>query len=90
MMETDKNKFDYFVFLLEAYAGSKNQSAKDVLNELDRLGLTEFIMDMYDRYHTESIDNAFEDIDRLIEERKSIYSKLWGGGSISFILFILS
>ncbi len=76
MIETYKNKFDYFVFLLEAYAGSKNQSAKDVLNELDSLGLTEFIMDMYDRYHTESIDNAFEDIDRLIEERKSIYSKL--------------
>ena len=51
MIETYKNKFDYFVFLLEAYAGSKNQSAKDVLNELDSLGLTEFIMDMYDRYH---------------------------------------
>jgi len=73
MKETDKNKFDYFIFLLEAYACSKNQSAKEILNKLDSLELTELVIDMYERYHTESIDNAFEDIDRLIEERKSIY-----------------
>jgi len=36
------------------------------------LGLTSFICnDMYWRYHTEAIENAFEDITRLIEEKKS-------------------
>ena len=48
------------------------QKLKDqvVLNTLDELGLTDFIYNMYERYHCEAIENAFKDVDDLIEEKK--------------------
>ena len=42
-------------------------------NEMDALNITDFIMDMYERYHCEAIENAFEDIDALIEERSAVH-----------------
>ena len=59
-------EFCFFAYLLEAYAAHKNTSAGLVLNVLDKKGLTSFVYDMYEMYHTESIDNAFRDIDSLI------------------------
>jgi len=56
--------------MLEKYAEYKNISTTDVLNTLDELGLTDFIYNMYERYHCEAIENAFKDIDDLIEEKK--------------------
>ena len=56
--------------MLEKYSEYKNISTTDVLNTLDELGLTDFIYNMYERYHCEAIENAFKDIDDLIEEKK--------------------
>ena len=63
-------KTEFFIYLLEKYSEYKNISTTDVLNTLDELGLTDFIYNMYERYHCEAIENAFKDIDDLIEEKK--------------------
>lgn len=63
-------KIEFFIYLLEKYSEYKNISTTDVLNTLDELGLTDFIYNMYERYHCEAIENAFKDIDDLIEEKK--------------------
>lgn len=61
---------EFFIYLLEKYSEYKNISTTDVLNTLDELGLTDFIYNMYERYHCEAIENAIKDIDDLIEEKK--------------------
>lgn len=60
----------FFIYLLENYSSYKNSNAKDVLNMWDSLNLTDYIRSMYERYHTERLENAFEDIDRMINEKK--------------------
>ena len=59
-------QFVFFAYLLESYAAHTNTSASDVLATLDAKGLTGFVYDMYELYHTESIENAFADLDSLI------------------------
>lgn len=41
-----------------------------VLREWDRLGLTDLIYDMYEIYHVERLQNAFDDIDELVLEKQ--------------------
>lgn len=60
----------FFLYLLELYAASKNKKSGEVLKEWDDLELTELIYDMYERYHSEAIENSFADIDHLIQERR--------------------
>lgn len=62
-------EMEFFIFLLESYAAYKNTTADEVLKLWDKLKLTDFIYDMYERYHIERIENAFEDIDRRIAEK---------------------
>lgn len=62
-------EMEFFIFLLENYAEYKNTTADKVMKQWDELELTDFIFDMYERYHAERIENAYEDIDRLIAER---------------------
>lgn len=59
----------FFIYLLEHYAEYKGISAKQVLGQWDELKLTDFIYDMYEMYHIERIENAFDDIDELIREK---------------------
>lgn len=61
-------EMQFFMYLIERYAGYKNSTAGDVLTEWDELGITNKIYDMYELYHTEAIENAFADIDKLIAE----------------------
>ncbi|MBO5072044.1 MAG: DUF3791 domain-containing protein [Eubacterium sp.] len=63
-------EMDFFIFLLENYAAYKGTSADQVLAEWDEFGITELIYEMYERYHVERIENAYEDIDTLIFERQ--------------------
>lgn len=64
------NEMEFFIFLIENYAEYKNTTADAVLKLWDELKLTDFIYEMYERYHTERLENAFEDIDRLVAEKK--------------------
>ncbi len=63
-------EMEFFVFLIENYAEYKNTTADKVLELWDKLKLTNFIYDMYEMYHIERLENAFEDIDSLISTGK--------------------
>lgn len=61
---------DFFIYLLERYAENKRTPANEVLKQWDALDITKFIYDMYEFYHTERLENAFEDIDSLVKTGK--------------------
>jgi len=60
------NEMLFFVYLLEKYAAHKSTTATSVLKTFDETHLTDYIKQMYPMYHTERIENAFDDIDRKI------------------------
>lgn len=62
---TEEMKF--FIYLTEYYAAYKNKKTSDVLKVWEEAGITQKIYDNYWIYHTERIENAYEDIDSLIE-----------------------
>ena len=62
----------FYIYLIEKYAEYKNISTTIIVNQLDELNLTELIYNMYEQYHTEAIENAFKDIDKLIKEKTTI------------------
>ena len=64
-------EMEFFIFLLENYAEYKNTTADKVLKLWDKLKLTDFIYEMYELYHIERLENAFDDIDRLIAEKQT-------------------
>lgn len=59
-------EMEFFIFLIENYAAYKNIGADEVMKKLDELKITDFVYNMYELYHTEAIENAFEDIDKII------------------------
>ena len=59
-------EMEFFIFLLEQYAKAKHMTADKVLMQWDELHLTNRIYNMYERYHSEAIENAVYDIDQLI------------------------
>jgi hypothetical protein len=61
----------FFIYLIERYAAAKEKTAAQVLKEWDKLGLTDFIYDMYEIYHVERLQNAFDDIDQLMIEKSN-------------------
>ena len=64
------DEMNFFIFLIEQYAKYKNKRADIILKQWDDLKLTDTIYNMYELYHTEAIENAFVDIDKLILEAK--------------------
>ena len=66
-------KTKFFIYLLERYAEFQNTTADVVLDQWDNLKLTDFIFNMYDIYHVERLQNAFEDIKHLIAEKQTAY-----------------
>lgn len=61
---TEEMKF--FLFLLERYAAHKGLPTGEVLKTWEEAGVTREIFDGYPEYHTECMENAFEDIDSLV------------------------
>ena len=59
-------EFVFFAYLLESYAAHKETDAGAIFQVLDEKGLTDYVYDMYDMYHSERIENAFADLDSLI------------------------
>lgn len=70
---TEEMKF--FIYLLEYYSAYKNRKTGDVLKDWERNGITKKIYDNYWNYHTERIENAYMDIDSLMETGKSTIVK---------------
>ena len=59
-------EMEFFIYLLEHYASYKKMNANNVLTILDRENITDLIYEMYEKYHTEAIENAYNDIDKLM------------------------
>ena len=59
------DEMDFFIYLLESYADHTGRTADEVLREWDEHGITQTIYDGYWGYHTEAIENVYEDIDCL-------------------------
>ena len=64
-------EMNFFIYLLEKYADKKNKNASDILKEWDKLNITQLIYNIYEKYHTETLENAFEDIDKIIESKRN-------------------
>lgn len=62
-------EMEFFTFLLEQYAHYKNTTADKILRQLDELNLTDYVFNMYEMYHVEALENAYADIDKLIESK---------------------
>jgi len=58
----------FFIYLIERYAEYKNTTAEKILQQWEDMDLVDFIYDMYELYHVERLENAFEDIDKLMSE----------------------
>lgn len=63
-------EMEFFSYLLECYAAYKKRNTGDVLQEWDKHDITQKIYDSYWEYHTERIENAFEDINSLVTTGK--------------------
>ncbi len=62
-------EMEFFSFLMEQYAAYKETTANKILAQLEEKKQTDFVYGIYERYHTEAIENAFEDMDRLLQEK---------------------
>ena len=62
-------EMEFFTFLMEQYAHYKNTTADNILHKLDKLNLTDYVFNMYEMYHSEALENAYADIDKLIESK---------------------
>ncbi len=56
----------FYMYLVEHYAEYKNSTSGDILTLWDEIGISKKIFDMYELYHSEAIENAFADIDRMV------------------------
>lgn len=72
MMEDDSRRMSkearFFIYLIERYAEYKNTTAEKVLQKWEEENLVDFIYDMYELYHVERLENAFEDIDSMLKK----------------------
>ncbi len=59
----------FFIYLLERFSQYKNKYSYEILEQWNSLGLTDFIYDMYEIYHCERLQNAFDDIDSLVKKK---------------------
>ena len=57
------NQSEFFIFLLEKYAEQKSLFAGEVLQQWQECGMLDYIIGMYEQYHTERLENAFSDIE---------------------------
>ena len=62
-------EMEFFSFLMEQYAAYIGTSSNKILAQLEEKKLTDFVYGMYERYHTEALENAFEDMDRLLQDK---------------------
>lgn len=66
-------EMEFFIYLLEQYAEYKKAKSSDIMRQWDEKNLTDFIFNQYELYHSESIENAFKDIDSLILTGKTAW-----------------
>ncbi len=63
---------EFFIYLIERYAEYKKSSASEILSQWDALNITDMIYNLYEMYHCEALENAFEDIEKIVREKLKI------------------
>ena len=66
-------EFEFFMYLIQHYAWYKNVSPAEILDLLENKELYNLVLNSYEIYHIESLDNAFMDLDSLIKTGKVAY-----------------
>ena len=56
----------FFILLIEKYAQYRNLKGSEVLQIFKEKNLIPYIQDMYIQYHTETLQNAFDDLDEQL------------------------
>jgi len=59
-------EMSFFVYLLERFAASRGETADVTLRLLRDRGLYDYAVDMYELYHVESLENAFQDLNHRL------------------------
>ncbi len=57
---------EFFLYLIERYAEYKGMTGNVVLDQWTKHGVVDLIYDMYEIYHCERLENAYDDIDRIM------------------------
>ena len=63
----------FFMYLMEHYAAYKHRMTGEILREWESRGILQTIYDGYWNYHTECLQNAFDDIDSLVATGKQAW-----------------
>ncbi|MDR3107248.1 MAG: DUF3791 domain-containing protein [Bifidobacteriaceae bacterium] len=58
------NEGAFFILLIEGYAAKTGLSGAAVLERWREHGVVQYAYSMYDLYHLEPLEDAFEDLDR--------------------------
>jgi hypothetical protein len=66
-------EMQFFVFILNNYAVQKGISSKIAYDNFKKAGILQYINEMYFMYHQEAPNNAFRDIDAILESGRSIH-----------------
>ena len=72
-------EMDFFIYLLESYAHATGHTSRDVLREWNGRGITREVLDGWWAYHQERIENAYCDIECLLEtgEHAELHPEYW-------------
>lgn len=55
-------ELSFFVYLLERFAAFRGETAGVTLRRLKERGLYDYAINMYELYHVENLENAFNDL----------------------------
>lgn len=66
-----EEKAMFVSFCIEQYAKAKNMSTEDVVNLFEQYGITEHFCEFYDVLHTQGHNWLIEEIDEMINNRKT-------------------
>ena len=66
-----EEKAMFVSFCIEQYAKAKNMSTEDVVNLFEQYGITEHYCEFYDVLHTQGHNWLIEEIDEMINNRKT-------------------
>lgn len=58
------------MYLIQSYAWHKNMNPNDVFEKLKSKNLYKFVLNSYEVYHIECLENAFDELDQLLTAGK--------------------
>lgn len=71
MNNEQQNRAMFVSFCIEQYAKAKNKNTVDVVNLFEQYGIAEHFCEFYDVLHTQGGEWLVEEIDEMINERRS-------------------